>query len=114
MLCEVLATLEVDGRHWWLASDPADAATRGVIKIAHGYENCFDRLNTLCFEAPVLTQETSKCGEHKLFVLVERAQWLSAEPGFHVEAGRIIHDAADDVDSAFYPLQIALIGRLQS
>jgi hypothetical protein len=49
LLREVLTTLRVDGKHWWVVGDPTDAAARGVIKIAHGYENCYDRLNTLRF-----------------------------------------------------------------
>jgi hypothetical protein len=114
LLREVLTTLRSDGKHWWVIGDPTEAPARGIITIAHGYEECYDRLNTLYFDAPMMVIEGSNWGEHHFVVIIERSQWLSHEPGFYVEAGRIIEDSEEDLDSSFYPIQNALIKRLRS
>lgn len=113
VLRTVLATLNIAGRRWWVAGDPTDGAAHDSVTIAHGYPDCYDRLNTLYFETPLITYETSNWGVCQLFVLIHRSQWMSRQPGFHVERGWIIQDSADDLDSAFYPVQSALIERLQ-
>src|ERR1035438_3955124 len=53
MLREVLKGMNVDGRRWWISSDPHDAADAGYLTIAHGTKGCVDRLNTLHFRVPV-------------------------------------------------------------
>jgi hypothetical protein len=45
-LRDVLKTLSRDGKRWWIASDPHDAAANGFLSIGHGDPQCNDRLNT--------------------------------------------------------------------
>jgi hypothetical protein len=113
VLRTVLGTLNIAGRHWWVAGDLTDAAAHGSVTIAHGYEDCYDRLNTLYFETPVLAHEVTSWGDRQVPLLIERSQWMSREPGYHVERGWISQDSASDLDSAFYPMQNALIDRMQ-
>jgi hypothetical protein len=113
LLRDVLATLRGDGKHWWVIGDPTEAPARGVITIAYGYEECYDRLNTLYFDTPVMSIEGSNWGECRFVVIIERSQWLSHEPGFYVEAGQIIEDTQEDLDCSFYAIQSALIKRLR-
>lgn len=113
ILREVLATLHIDGKRWWIASNPENAAVRGSITIGHGDECCSDRLNTLYFETILLTRDVSSLGTDKLLVLIQRSQWLSQEPGFYVESGRILQDSPEDLRCSFDPIQKALIACLQ-
>ena len=112
VLREVLATLKSNGKHWWVVGDPTEAPTRGIITIAHGYEECYDPFNTLYFDTPLVPIWGSNCEERHLFAVIERSQWLSQAPGFYVESGRIIEDMKEDLDSSFYPIQSALTRRL--
>jgi hypothetical protein len=62
ILREVLKSLSIDGKRWWIASDPQDALTTRSITIGHGDPRCTDRLNTLYFRIPVLGNETPRGG----------------------------------------------------
>jgi hypothetical protein len=58
ILREVLRSLSIHGRRWWIASDPQDALTTRSTTIGHGDRRCADRLNTLYFCIPVLGNKT--------------------------------------------------------
>jgi hypothetical protein len=61
-LREVLADLSANGCKWWIASDPADALATRSITIGHGDPGCVDRLNTLYYRVPVLTEDSPTAG----------------------------------------------------
>jgi hypothetical protein len=111
-LKEVLETLEIDGRHWWIVSDLEEIAATGLIVIAHGYQDCYDPLNTLYFQTPILNPEALKTRSDKVVVLLEFSQWLSDEPGYYCERGRIVQDSHEDLLDSFYPILKALVARL--
>jgi hypothetical protein len=56
-LREVLKAMSVNGRKWWIASDPNDAIDTHTITIGHGDPGCHDRLNTLYYRVPCSTRK---------------------------------------------------------
>jgi hypothetical protein len=50
-LRETFRGLSVNGRRWWIASDPHDAAGRGYVSIGYGDPQCEDRLNTVFLDS---------------------------------------------------------------
>lgn len=52
--------LSIGGKPWWIRCDSRDAVANGYISIGHGDLECTDRLNTLHFRVPVLSDETPK------------------------------------------------------
>ena len=113
LLREILGTLRIDGKQWWVVNDSEDIAKRGSLTIAHGYPGCCDRLNTLFFQTPGLNPREANVRLERFVVLLEHSHWLPEEPGFHVERGRIVQDSAEDLLCALAPIQRVLIDRLQ-
>jgi hypothetical protein len=61
-LREVLKELSIDGRRWWIASDPHDSEETGFLTIGHGDPKRVDRLNgTGSFGQP-FTAFNAGCG----------------------------------------------------
>jgi hypothetical protein len=114
ILREVLRTLSIDGKRWWIASDPHDALTTRSITIGHGDPRCTDRLNTLYFRIPVLGNEIPRGGTDGLVFLFDPSNSDSAEPGYYIEDGRVVQDFLEDFLSFHRPLKRALIVRLQA
>ena len=114
ILREVLKTLSVDGKRWWIASDPYDAAARGYVSIGHGDPQCTDRLNTLYFRIPVLANEIPRNGTEGLVLLFEPSTCSAEEPGYYMENGRVVQDPLEDFMRFYYPIKSALIARLQA
>jgi hypothetical protein len=112
ILREVLKTLSIDGRRWWIASDPQDAMTTGSITIGHGDPQCKDRLNTLYFRFPVLGEMPPRTSTDKLVLLVESSVCTPEEPGLYLENGRVMQDFLEDFTSFYPPIKDALIARL--
>jgi hypothetical protein len=114
ILREVLRSLSIDGKRWWIASDPHDALTTKSITIGHGDPRCTDRLNTLYFRIPVLGNETPRGGTDGLVLLFGPTTSTAAEPGYYIEDGRVVEDFMEDFLCFYRPLNRALIARLQA
>lgn len=112
-LREVLKELNVDGRRWWLASDPHDAAETGYVSIGHGCQGCVDRLNTLHFRVPVVGGFAEDQAE-KIIVMIGPATITPEEPGFYLLNEGIVEDPGHDFSRFYEPLKRALIARLQA
>lgn len=113
-LREALKTLNIRGRRWWLASDPADAIDDGYVVIGHGDKNCTDRLNTVSFRVPVLTRQTPYGGTGRILLLFDASVIAADQPGFYLADGLIEQDFLEDFQCFFRPLKDALIQRMQT
>lgn len=110
----VLKGLSADGKRWWIASDPYDAAVTGYVSIGHGHPSCNDRLNTLYFRIPVLSDATLGGRTNRIVLLLDPAVLTSESAGYYVENGRIVQDGLEDFASFYHPVKHALLARLQS
>jgi hypothetical protein len=113
-LRKVLKQMSIDGRRWWIASDPQDAAETGSITIVHGDPRCEDRLNTLYFRIPVISEEIPWAGTDGLVLLLDPSYVSAEEPGFYIENGRMTQDCLEDFVGFFGPIKKALITRMQA
>lgn len=114
VLREVLRGLNVNGRRWWVSSDPYDAVEDGYISIAHGTIGAFDRLNTLHFRVPVLGNENWHGRTDRLILMFDPSTTTAVEPGFYLQDGSILEDPVEDLVSFYEPLERALLTRLQA
>jgi hypothetical protein len=113
-LREVLTKLSINGRRWWIASDPADAVESGSLTIGHGDRGCSDRLNTLYYRVPILNIEVPIAGIKKLVLLLDSSVVSSEQPGIYMENGRILEDYIADLESFFSPIKRALVEMLRT
>ena len=113
-LREVLQSMSVDGKRWWIASDPHDAVAGGYISIGHGDPGCSDRLNTLYFRVPVLNDEMPMGGTERLVLLFDESTSFPQEPGFYLEDSKVVEDPFEDLMSFFEPIKYALVERLRA
>jgi hypothetical protein len=113
-LREVLKSMSIHGRRWWIASDPDDAIDTHTVTIGHGDPGCHDRLNTLYYRVPVLNEEPPMAGSHSLRLLLDSSVVLPEQPGMYFEGGRVLEDSLADLQSFFDPIQRALLVKLQS
>jgi hypothetical protein len=113
-LRDVLKAMSVNGRKWWVASDPGDAIDTHTVTIGHGDPGCHDRLNTLYFRVPVLNEEMPMAGTDKLTFMLDSSVVSAEQPGLYFEDGRVGQDSVADMEAFFDPIQQALLGKLQS
>ena len=113
-LREVLKSMSVNGRKWWIASDPVDAIDTHTVTIGHGDPGCEDRLNTLYFRVPVLNEEMPMAGTDKLTLMRDSSVVSAEQPGIYIEDGRVFKDSVEDLQSFYDPIQRALMAKLQS
>jgi hypothetical protein len=113
-LREVLKSMSVNGRKWWIASDPIDAIDAHTVTIGHGDPGCEDRLNTLYYRVPVLNEEMPMAGTDKLTLMLDSSVVSAEQPGIYIEDGRVFKDSVVDLQSFYDPIQRALLKRLQS
>jgi hypothetical protein len=113
-LREVLKALSIDGKRWWVASDPHDAVAAGYISIGHGDPGCSDRLNTLYFRAPVLNDETPLGGVDRLVLLFDESTSFPQEPGYYLENSEVVEDPFQDLMSFLEPIKHALVARIRA
>jgi hypothetical protein len=113
MLREVLKSMSINGRKWWIASDPADALESHTVTVGHGDPGCVDRLNTLYFRVPVLNEERPMAGMDKLILLLDCSVISAEQAGLYIEGGRVWEDSLADLESFFDPIQRALIAKLR-
>lgn len=109
----VLKTLSIDGRRWWIASDPQDAVENGYISVGHGDVNCVDRLNTLHFRIPIVPHEPLRRGTDRLLFLFDASSIYPEEPGYYLENALLKQDTIEDLTSFYVPVRRALIARLR-
>jgi hypothetical protein len=110
----VLKSISVNGRKWWIASDPIDATHNRTLTIGHGDPGCEDRLNTLYYQVPVLNEQVPMAGTEKLVVLFDSSVVQAEQVGLYIEDGEVVEDALSDLESFFDPIQRALLAKLQS
>jgi hypothetical protein len=113
-LREVLKSMSVNGRKWWIASDPSDAIDSHTVTIGHGDPGCHDRLNTLYFRVPVLNEEMPMAGTGKLTLMLDSSVVSAEQPGLYFEDGRVGQDSVADMEAFYDPIQRALLTKLQS
>jgi hypothetical protein len=113
-LREVLKSMSVNGRKWWIASDPSDAIDTHTVTIGHGDPGCQDRLNTLYYRVPVLNEEMPMAGTDQLRLMLDSSVVWAEQPGLYFEDGRVGQDSVADLESFFDPIQRALLAELQS
>lgn len=112
-LRRVLRDLSVDGRRWWIASDPSDALESGFLTIGHGDPGCIDRLNTLYYRLPVLNEEKPVAGFEKLVLVLDSSVIVPEQPGLYIEDGRLMKDEFADIEGFFMPIKRALAEMLR-
>lgn len=112
-LRKVLKGLSVDGRRWWIASDPINALESGFVTIGHGDPGCIDRLNTLYYRLPVLNDEKPVAGFDKLVLLLDTSVIFPEQPGLYIEDGHVMKDEFSDIECFFIPLKRALTEMLR-
>jgi hypothetical protein len=113
-LREVIKMLNIDGKRWWIASDPQDAAETGALTIGHGDPRCKDRLNAVYFRVPVVSCATPRYQRPRLVLLLDSSYVKPESPGFYVEDGIVMQDGIEDFISFWSPLKKALISQLQA
>jgi hypothetical protein len=113
-LREVLKAMSVNGRKWWIASDPNDAIDTHTVTIGHGDPGCEDRLNTLYYRLPVLNDDMPMAGTDKLVLMLDSSVVSAEQPGIYFEDGRVFKDSVEDLQSFHDPIQRALMAKLQS
>ena len=109
----VLKGLSMNGRRWWIASDPMDSLRSHSVTIGHGDPGCVDRLNTLYFKVPVLNDEKPIAGSERLILLLDSSVISAEQPGLYMEAGRVLEDPLADIECFFMPIKQALIAKLR-
>jgi hypothetical protein len=112
-LREVLRSLSINGRRWWIASDPTDALETHFVTIGHGDPGCIDRLNTLYFRVPVLNREKPVAGTDHLALLLDTSVVSPEQPGLYMEGGRVVEDDFADLECFFLPIKRALVEMLR-
>jgi hypothetical protein len=112
-LREVLKSMRLNGRKWWIASDPADALESHTVTVGHGDPDCHDRLNTLYFRVPVINEDEPMAGTGKLILLFDCSVISAEQAGLYIGEGRVMKDEIADLESFFDPIQRALIAKLR-
>lgn len=113
ILQETLRGLSFNGRRWWIACDPYDAAARGYVSIGYGDPRCEDRLNTVYFRFPIVGDVAPKISADRLVLLIDSSACMPEAPGFYLEDGQVVQDSLEDFLCFYPPLKRALITRLQ-
>ncbi len=113
VLREVLNNLSINGRRWWIASDPIDAITNRFLTLGHGDPNCQDRLNTLYYRIPVLHVDVPRVGVGNLVVLLESSLVVPEQRGLYRENGRVVEDEIEDIQCFLFPVLRALARRFE-
>jgi hypothetical protein len=113
-LREVLSSMSIHGRTWWIASDPHDAIATHTVTIGHGDPGCHDRLNTLYYRVPVLNAALPMAGTDQLRLLLDSSLVLAEQPGLYSDNGRVLQDSAADLVAFFDPIQRVLTARLKA
>jgi hypothetical protein len=109
----ILRSLNVNGKRWWIASDPHDALETDWITLGHGDQLCTDRLNTVFFRVPVLDAVPGGSTD-RVHLLLDASVIEPVAPGYYLEPGRFVLDCAGDFENFFRPLKQGLLALLES
>ena len=112
-LRNVLKSLNIRGRKWWIACDPVDAVATESVAVGHGDPQCADRLNTIYFQIPVINA-TSVVRPDQLILCFSSGTIWCQDAGFYREGAHIVTDMLEDFNAFFYPIRNALLARMQS
>ena len=104
----------MEGKRWWLASDPSDAALLGFVSIGHGDPACKDRLNQLHFRVPIIGPVHGKSPTDRIVLLFDPATCTREEPAFHLRNKHIVEDPMEDFLAFYTPLKQAFLRRMQT
>src|ERR1035441_7602704 len=88
-LRDVLKSMSVGGKRWWIGSDPLDAVEDGYLTIGHGDPECFDRLNTLYSRFPVVPSAFLPQRTDRIVLLIEPTTATGEEPPYYLENSRL-------------------------
>jgi hypothetical protein len=111
-LRNVFRQLSVDGKRWWIASDPHEAIEDGYITVGHSDPTCVDRLNDVSYFLPVLTKKVPRAGTDRIVVLIDSSYVVPDQPGFYAEEEGIVEDIFNDFQCFFNPLKMELIQKM--
>jgi len=103
----LLKTLRINGRQWWIASDPRDAWEDGTVVLGYGEKHCTDPLNKMFFRIPVV-QGLSNDEPDRLLVLFDASAISCEGRGFCLANGRFVDESPMDFDDFFSPIKNAL------
>jgi len=112
ILRETLKTLSVDGRKWWIATDPSVAVEKRYVDLAFGYPGCDDWLNNIYFRLPVLSESMPFTGTDRIIILFDASNFFADQP-FYRRGGGHDRDSLEDFVSAFVPVKQALLRRME-
>jgi len=112
-LRDVLRTLSVNGRRWWLATDPSVAVDHGYVTLAFGYPGCHDPLNTIHFSLPVLSESPPSTGPDRVAILFDACHFFAHQPRSDRGGGHD-RDCLEDFTAAFGPVKEALLRRMET
>jgi hypothetical protein len=113
-LRQVFSKLSIQGRRWWVASDPRDAIYDGGILVGHGDPDCDNRLNTVLFKIPVLDDGVPRHNVDSLVFLLDPSVISTTDPGYYFEGGRVVQDDIADLDAFWGPLEAVLLKYLSA
>jgi hypothetical protein len=106
-LRRVLRTLHVQGREWWIASDPYDAKQIGWISLGWGNRHCTDPANVEHFRIPILDSAEDEA-PGKLLVLFDASCIVSEDRHFRSTLG----SSVGGFEEFFTPVKAALVACL--
>ena len=95
-LREELKGMSIDGKRWWIASNPEDAVEDGFLAVGYDDPFCRDRLNSISFHIPVLGSQNSTDKSEKFVLLLDSSTTVPDEPGYYIEDGHVKRDGLED------------------
>lgn len=113
-LKQVLQTLHLQGRRWWLACDPEDAINQRYAEIGYGYPGCSDRLNATIFRFPVLSGYLPRYGKPDFIIGIERALVDLSDSRPNKGDGLDNISCREEFSEFYGPLRDALVVRMSS
>jgi hypothetical protein len=109
MLRRIFSILSMNGKRWWIASDPRDTIESGRILVGDGDPACVDRLNTALFSIPVLNDGLPRAGADSLVFLVDPSAISMIDSGYYFAHGRVVQDSVADLEAFFQPVKTAFL-----
>jgi hypothetical protein len=111
-LRNVLKTLNLNGRRWWIASDPHDAVETGSVTLGFGDQRCTDPLNTAFFRVPIIDGDSASTTE-RLLLLFDASAINPEEFGYSLDRRRFVRDCVADFEEFLSPVKDALLKLIQ-
>lgn len=113
VLKEVLVGLKVQGRRWWIASDPADAPDTKHITIGYGCPECDDHLNVSYYRVPVIDAAVYRYVPPDLILLFDPSCiWTESLGCYRLDNGTLAQSDFDDFGDFYLPVLQALCERM--